>query len=73
VELRSPSDDLTELQAKMAEYVTCGARLGWLIDVEGKRAWVYRPGCPIELVENAHRLTADPELPGLVLDLSALQ
>jgi Uma2 family endonuclease len=73
VELRSPSDDLTELQAKMDEYIACGVRLGWLLDVESKRAWVYRPGRPVELVEGAQRLTADPELPGLVLDLSVLQ
>ncbi|MGO9833401.1 MAG: Uma2 family endonuclease [Polyangiaceae bacterium] len=72
VELRSPSDDLAELEAKMDEYVACGARLGWLIDVEAKRAWIYRPGRPVESLENAQTLTADPELPGLVLDLSVL-
>jgi Uma2 family endonuclease len=57
----------------MGEYIACGVRLGWLIDVEAKRAWVYRPGRPVESVDNARTLSADPELPGLVLDLSVLQ
>jgi len=72
VELRSPSDDLAELQAKMDEYAGCGARLGWLIDVEAKRAWIYRAGRAVEAVENGQELNGDPELPGFVLDLSAL-
>jgi Uma2 family endonuclease len=72
VELRSPSDSLPELQAKMEEYVACGARLGWLVDVEGARAWVYRPGRPVEIVERVQKLAGDPELPGLVLDVEAI-
>jgi Uma2 family endonuclease len=73
VELRSPSNDLAELQAKMVEYVTCGARLGWLIDVESNLAWIYRPDHPAETLENPLVLRGDPELPGLVLDLAALE
>jgi len=34
IELRSPSDPLATLQAKMEEYVENGARLGWLLDPE---------------------------------------
>ena len=73
VELRSQSDDLTELQAKMGEYIACGVRLGWLIDVEAKRAWVYRPGRPVESVDNARTLSAAPELPGLVLGVGEVR
>jgi Uma2 family endonuclease len=73
IELRSPSNDLAELQAKMEEYVGCGARLGWLIDVDAKRAWVYRPGRPVETIENAAYLSGDPELAGLMVDLGALE
>ena len=32
VEIRSPTDSLRALQAKMQEYITNGAALGWLID-----------------------------------------
>jgi Uma2 family endonuclease len=72
VELRSPSDSLAELHAKMHEYVECGARLAWLIDVDDGRAWVYRPGRQVETIENAKALSGEPELPGFVLELSAL-
>ncbi|MHB1562045.1 MAG: Uma2 family endonuclease, partial [Isosphaeraceae bacterium] len=34
VELRSPSDSPSKLQAKMEEYIAQGVRLGWLIDPE---------------------------------------
>lgn len=72
VELASPSNDVGELQAKMAEYLACGARLGWLVDVDERRALVYRPGRPVEVVEDVLVLSADPELPGFILDLDAL-
>ena len=72
VELRSPSDSLAELHAKMQEYVECGARLAWLIDVDDGRAWVYRPGRHVESIENAKAISGEPELPGFVLELSAL-
>jgi Uma2 family endonuclease len=35
LELRSPSDSLPTLQAKMEEYLGNGARLGWLIYFPG--------------------------------------
>jgi Uma2 family endonuclease len=73
VELRSSSDDLAELQAKMEEYLSCGARLGWLIDADARRVLVYRPGRAVEALDDAATVAGDPELPGLVLNLAALQ
>jgi Uma2 family endonuclease len=32
IELKSPSDALSTLQAKLTEYIDNGARLGWLVD-----------------------------------------
>ncbi len=52
VELRSPSDELSALLSKMQEYVACGVRLAWLIDVDGKCAWVYRPDREVELIRD---------------------
>jgi Uma2 family endonuclease len=34
IELRSISDEITDLQVKMQEYLENGLRLGWLIDLE---------------------------------------
>jgi Uma2 family endonuclease len=69
VELRSPTDDLPNLQEKMAEYIEQGARLGWLIDPEEKRVYVYRPGAAVEVLEGVEELSEEPELKGFVLDL----
>lgn len=69
VELRSSSDRLTTLQSKMAEYIACGARLGWLIDPAERTVHVYRPGRAVERLDGVERVAGDPELPGFVLPL----
>jgi Uma2 family endonuclease len=72
VELRSPSDALVDLQAKMDEYRAHGARLGWLIDPVERRLHVYRPDAPIEVLDRPRRVSGSPELPGFVLDLEPI-
>ncbi len=71
-ELRSPSDRLTDLRAKMKEYRSCGVRLGWLIDPFDRRVEVYRPGQPTAVLENPVTVSGDPELPGFVLSLAEI-
>jgi Uma2 family endonuclease len=72
IELRSQTDDLSELHAKLAEYVECGAALAWLIDAEQRKFWVYGPGAPPQLLESPDRVSGDPELPGFELDCSRI-
>ena len=72
VELRSPTDRLSDLQEKMQEYLDNGARLGWLIDPLDKRGYVYRPGQPVESLDNPTTLSGDPVLPGFVLQVHEL-
>ena len=67
IELRSPSDRLRRLEAKMAEYIDNGAELGWLIDPLSRRVSVYRRGSPTEHLESPRAVPADPELPGFRL------
>jgi Uma2 family endonuclease len=67
VELRSPSDALSTLQEKMAEYVENGARLGLLLDPVHKRVYVYKPGEPVRELADPEVVSADPVLPGFVL------
>lgn len=69
VEVRPPSDSLAEQQEKLEEYRESGARLGWLVDAEARRIYVYRPGEPVAVVENPRSIAGDPELPGYALDL----
>ena len=72
IELRSPSDRLADVQDKMVEYVENGVRLGWLIDPQNKRVYVYRPGQPVETLEGPDSVSGGPELPGFTLDLRAI-
>jgi len=43
VELRSPSDRASQVEAKMEFWMSRGAQLGWLIDPQRKLAMIYRP------------------------------
>ena len=69
IELLSPNDSLAVLQDKMQEYIANGARLGWLLDPEQRRVYVYRPDAPMEQVENPATISGEPVLAGFVLDL----
>ena len=72
VELRSPSDSLTELREKMQEYIANGARLGWLIDRKNQRVEIYRPNQEVEILENPATLSGEDVLPGFVLVLAPI-
>ena len=69
IELRSPTDSLSVLRDKMQEYLDNGARLGWLIDPEQKRVYVYRPRSEAEELHNPEKIPGDPILSGFTLDL----
>lgn len=69
IELKTFHDSFRKLQDKMDEYMANGSRLGWLIDPDKKQVHVYRPGHPVEVLDNPATVSADPELPGFVLDL----
>lgn len=72
VELRSKTDVLKPLQAKMQEYIDNGAQLGWLIDPQTRRVEVYRPGQTVEILTNPSALSGDPLLPGFTLALKRI-
>jgi len=70
LELMSPSDSrpvrFRMLQAKMEEYIANGVQLAWLIDPFKKVVHIYRPGQPVERLENPSTLHGHPVLPGFV-------
>ncbi|MEG4083966.1 Uma2 family endonuclease [Microcoleus sp. POL10_C6] len=70
VELRSKTDNMEPLRAKMKEYMKNGARLGWLIDRKNKKVEIYRPSQDVEVLENPISLSGEDVLPGFVLDLT---
>lgn len=74
VEVKSPSDRITTLQAKMEQWLRNGVQLGFLLDCATETAWVYRPGQPAqELHGYEQELSGGPTLPGFRLDLQPLR
>ena len=72
MELRSESDSLSALQAKMEEYIDNGARLGLLIDPRNLRVYVYHAGDVVEVLEQPDSVSCEPVLRGFVLELMAI-
>ena len=72
VELRSETDDLAMLQAKMQEYLENGAKLGWLLDPIERQVYVYCSDAPTQKLDNPTSLSGDPVLAGFVLNLSQI-
>jgi Uma2 family endonuclease len=72
IELRSQSDRLNQLQAKMQSYVDNGVRLGWLIDPQASQVHVYQPGRAIETLEAPETISNIQILPEFLLDLKPI-
>jgi Uma2 family endonuclease len=72
LELMSPSDRLSVMLTKMEEYIENGAKLGWLIYRKRRQVYVFRPGQPMEIMDNPITISGDPELPGFVLTMKPI-
>ncbi len=72
IELRSETDRIKDLQKKMREYVENGVSLGWLIDPQNKRVYVYRPDFETKVLENPKEISGEPLLEGFVLNLQEM-
>jgi Uma2 family endonuclease len=72
VELRSSSDELDELQAKMLEYLDNGCRLGWLIDPESQTVTIYRSDRNAEVLQNPKSISGEDVLTGFTLNLQEI-
>jgi Uma2 family endonuclease len=69
IELRSESDRLKPLQAKMLEYLDSGLRLGWLIDPKNQMVEIYRAGKEVEVLAFPVTLSGEDVLPGFTLEI----
>jgi Uma2 family endonuclease len=77
VELASPSDQPEALRLKMASYISNGAQLGWLLLPRQRSVeiWTADPTSRaprFSAIENASRLEAATEFPGLMIDLEEI-
>jgi Uma2 family endonuclease len=65
IELRSKTDRLASLQAKMREYLASGLLLGWLINPQQKQVEIYRQNQEVEIVNMPITVSGENILPGL--------
>ncbi|MEH2296686.1 Uma2 family endonuclease [Nostoc sp.] len=63
---------LIKLQDKMQEYIDNGASLGWLIDRQNRKVYIYRTNRELEVLENPEAVTGNPELSGFVLRMAKI-
>ena len=71
IEVRSGTDNLAPLHAKMQLYMKNGALLGWLIDARDRRVHIYLAGrTEPELLENPATLSGEDVLPGFTFDVA---
>lgn len=71
-ELRSDSDRLSPLQAKMVDWQSNGVRLGLLLDPANRKVHVYRLGNEPQILDDPTTIDCSPELPGFLLDVTAI-
>jgi len=67
IELRSQSDELSALQAKMMRWIANGARLAWLVDPEREVISVYRPDYKPEIFQQPSLIQGSGVVEGFTL------
>ncbi len=72
IEVRSGSDRLKPLQAKMTEYISQGAQVGWLIDSTDRSVEIYRSNGQMERRMGIDTLEGEGPVAGFVLDLTSV-
>jgi Uma2 family endonuclease len=70
IEVRSESDNLSELQAKMEKWLQNGVRLGWLVDPQLKTTTIYRPNQESEVKLFTETLSGEDVLVGFTMNVA---
>ncbi len=70
IELKSDSDSLKQLKEKMQEWIENGCKLGWLIDPEERKVYIYHSTGDNSEMHFDEKITGENTLPGFVLDIS---
>lgn len=73
IEVRSPSDRPSILEAKKRDYFDAGTTLFWVVDQDARTVTIHRPNAdPVTLAAGTDVLTAEPILPGFSCTLDEL-
>lgn len=70
VEVLSPNDRMSKVNAKIATYLRSGVRLVWLVDFEERVVTVYRPQQDLVVLKADSHLASDNILPGFSCKVS---
>jgi Uma2 family endonuclease len=69
IEVRSDSDRLADVRAKIEEWMANGVELAWLVDPQRKAVVIYRPGREVEVLEGGSVVKGEGPVAGFVLEL----
>jgi Uma2 family endonuclease len=72
IELRSQSDSLPELEAKMEQWVANGAKVAWLIDPERQVVSIYRPDDEPEVLHHPTSVQGNGVVAGFELVMTRI-
>lgn len=64
VEVLSPSDEWSRVETKLDDYLAAGVKEIWVVSVDERCVWVYRPAQPHRRLEVVDELTSPDVLPG---------
>lgn len=73
IELKSPSDSLKQLKAKMIEWMENGCRLAWLVNPDNQQVIVYRKDGSIQEKSFNEILSGEDVMPGFEMDMSFMK
>jgi Uma2 family endonuclease len=74
VEIKSPSDSLSQQKNKMLKWIENGVQLAWLINPDNKTVIIYRTDGSTETIKGfTKKLKGETVLPGFVFDLKLLK
>jgi Uma2 family endonuclease len=72
IELRSTTDRLSDLQAKMLEYQRLGVQLGLLINPQANQVEIYRSSRDVEVIQDPGSIDCADIMPEFTLDLTKI-
>ncbi len=72
VEVRSPTDRTGAILSKVADWLSAGTALVWVVDPPREQVVVYRANGSVDVMGTNDSLTGELLLPGFVLPLEAL-
>lgn len=72
IEVRSPSDQMPDVAAKVADWLAAGTRLVWLVDPATRTAYVHRADGTVATVAASGALLGEAVVPGFACHLAPL-